>query len=382
MDEAASPQPFHAADKKALEQLLGTQLTLSPTRVEQYYRCRFSYFLQYVLHILPRRKAELSPLESGSLVHYILEHALRRAGARFAELSREELTALADGIADEYVRQNMPAAGARFAHLIARLKRAVANLLFYLQSEQAQSSFHPVAFEQAIGGSEAGAVPPLELKTPDGKAVRVVGKIDRVDVMRRGGETYLRVVDYKTGTKKFSLEDVYCGLNTQMLFYLFTLCHAPQGQYAGARAAGVLYLLSDPAPKTAARAGAEKTPLYEVDGLVVNDPVIVRGMDKDATGVFVPFGYSKNGTPRASAKLASLEKLGNIERHITGLVLQMAQGLYSGDIAAQPLRAGGHCPCDVCDYRPVCRHEDGKDEACAAAPKDVFEPKAGEVTGP
>lgn len=113
MDEAASPQPFHAADKKALEQLLGTQLTLSPTRVEQYYRCRFSYFLQYVLHILPRRKAELSPLESGSLVHYILEHALRRAGARFAELSREELTALADGIADEYVRQNMPAAGAR-----------------------------------------------------------------------------------------------------------------------------------------------------------------------------------------------------------------------------------------------------------------------------
>ena len=35
---------------------LGTQLTLSPTRVEQYYRCRFSYFLQYVLHILPRRR--------------------------------------------------------------------------------------------------------------------------------------------------------------------------------------------------------------------------------------------------------------------------------------------------------------------------------------
>ena len=167
-------------------------------------------------------------------------------GRTLCRVEPEELTALADGIADEYVRQNMPAAGARFAHLIARLKRAVANLLFYLQSEQAQSSFHPVAFEQAIGGSEAGAVPPLELETPDGKAVRVVGKIDRVDVMRRGGETYLRVVDYKTGTKKFSLEDVYCGLNTQMLFYLFTLCHAPQGQYAGARAAGVLYLLSRP----------------------------------------------------------------------------------------------------------------------------------------
>ena len=44
--------------------------------VEQYYRCRFSYFLQYVLHILPRRRQSFLPLESGSLVHYILEHAL------------------------------------------------------------------------------------------------------------------------------------------------------------------------------------------------------------------------------------------------------------------------------------------------------------------
>ena len=382
MDAAAAPEPFRAQDQTAMQRLLGGQLTLSPTRVEQYYRCHFAYFLQYVLGVLPRRRAELSPLESGSLVHYILEHALRRAGENFAEMSREELTALAHDIADEYVRENMPAAGARFAHLIERLKNSVANLLLYLQEEQAQSSFRPVAFEQAIGGASQDAVPPMELKTPDGHIVRIVGKIDRVDVMRREGKAYLRVVDYKTGSKKFSLEDVYCGLNTQMLFYLFTLCHASQGQYAGAQPAGVLYLLSDPAPKTAARADAEAVPLYEVDGLVVNDPVVVRGMDRQASGVFVPFSYAKNGTPRASAKLASLEKLGNIERHITGLVLQMARGLYGGDIAARPLRAGGHCPCDVCDYRPVCRHEDGVDEACVSAPKNAFEPQEGEVTAP
>ncbi|MFR9160434.1 MAG: PD-(D/E)XK nuclease family protein [Ruthenibacterium lactatiformans] len=72
MERAARPAHFFARETRPLGALLGDRLTLSPTRVEQYYRCRFSYFLQYVLRIRPRRRAELSPLESGSLVHYIL----------------------------------------------------------------------------------------------------------------------------------------------------------------------------------------------------------------------------------------------------------------------------------------------------------------------
>ena len=47
------------------------------------------------------------------------------------------------------------------------------------------------------------------MTTPDGRAVRIVGQIDRVDVMRREGHDYVRVVDYKTGAKTFSLDDVY-----------------------------------------------------------------------------------------------------------------------------------------------------------------------------
>ena len=56
------------------------------------------------------------------------------------------------------------------------------HLLCYLQQEQAQSSFHPVAFEQTIGDGE-GEIRPLTLKTPDGHTVQVVGQIDRVDAV-------------------------------------------------------------------------------------------------------------------------------------------------------------------------------------------------------
>lgn len=374
MESAAQPKPFAAKDTAALKALLGPSLNLSPTRLEQYYRCKFSYFLQYVLRIRPRKKAELSPLESGTLIHYILEQALRKAGEGFADLSPEEVAALAGEIADQYVADNMPSASARFSYLIGRLKRGVTSLLLYLQAEQAQSSFHPVAFEQSIGLGE-GALEPLTLTAPDGTTVRVVGQIDRVDVMRREGRDYLRVVDYKTGTKTFSLDEVYCGLNTQMLLYLFTLCNNESDLYKNPVASGVLYLAGDPPPKNAARAAASSSPLYRVDGMVLNDPAVLRGMDKEATGLFVPCTFGKNGVPRASQKLATLEKLGNIEKHLTGLVLQMARGLYQGEIAASPLRTSAHCPCDTCDYRAVCRHEDGVGEVAVAAPKNVFEPE-------
>ena len=375
MERAARPAHFFARETRPLGALLGDRLTLSPTRVEQYYRCRFSYFLQYVLRIRPRRRAELSPLESGSLVHYILEHVMRRAGAEFPRLAPEELARLAGEVADQYVAENMPAAGRRFAYLVERLKRGVTRLLSYLQAEQAQSLFHPAAFEQEIGTGE-GAVPPLTLRTPDGRTVQVQGKIDRVDVMEREGRTYLRVVDYKTGNKAFNLDEVYCGLNTQMLLYLFTLRSNAAQVYKNPVAAGVLYLAGDPVLKTGSRAEAAAAPVYKVDGLVLNDELVVRGMDRDATGMFVPFAFGKDGAPRASAKLASLEKLGNIEKHLDALVVEMARGLYAGEIDAVPLRTAAHCPCDVCDYRPVCLHEDGRGETSVQAPKDVFETRA------
>lgn len=371
MEYAARPVPMHAQDKAAMEKVVGRNLRLSPTRVEQYYRCRFSYFLQYVLKIKPRKRAELSPMESGSLIHYILEQVMRRAGAEFATMPQEQLLELARQVAEEYVAENMPEASARFGYLVERLKRSVGHLLCYLQQEQAQSSFHPVAFEQTIGDGE-GEIRPLTLKTPDGHTVQVVGQIDRVDVMRREGHAYVRVVDYKTGSKSFSLDDVYCGLNTQMLLYLFTLCRGEDGPDAPV-ASGVLYLLSDPAPGSMPRSEAANLPLYKVDGLVLNDEVVLRGMDKEASGLFVPVSFLKSGAPRASSKLAHLEKIGNIRRHVEQLVVEMAKGLYEGDIRAVPLRNAAHCPCDTCDYRVVCRHEDGRDECYVSAPKGVFE---------
>lgn len=372
MRRAAQNAPLAVSDLEALAGLLGPGLRLSPSRVERYYTCRFAYFLEYVLKLRPRRTAELSPNISGSLVHWVLEQALGRTGEEFCALSSTALTDLAARLTDEYVAQNLPGGGERFGYLITRLKKSVASLLCYLQAEQKQSGFAPAAFEMPIGDGP-DAVPPVSLCTPDGRRVQVVGKIDRVDVFKRGDKSYLRVLDYKTGDKQFSLEDVWCGLDCQMLLYLFALVRQGGERFANPAAAGVLYLMADPPPKTGPRAEAALETRYRLDGLILDDPAILRAMDRDATGLFVPFGFKKDGSPRAGDKLASLEKLGRIEARINRLVAGMACDLYAGKIDAAPLCKNGRAPCLYCDWRDVCRHEDGQNEQQPSAPAHPFE---------
>ena len=156
---------------------------------------------------------------------------------------------LAAALVDEYARRYLPEDTARFAYLLSRLKKSMTSLLCYLRDEQNQSQFKPVACELKIGRGE-DAVPGQVYRLSDGRTVQLVGTVDRADEwIEDDGTRWVRVVDYKTGSKKLDLKEVYCGLDCQMLLYLFSLTRDSGGRFTGAQPAGVLYLLADPAPR-------------------------------------------------------------------------------------------------------------------------------------
>ena len=246
-------------------------------------------------------------------------------------------------------------------------------MLCFLRDDAAQNLFTVDALELSIGGRDA-EVPALLVETPGGNKVRVVGKVDRVDTLQKDGHTYLRIIDYKTGNKKFDLADVYHGLNMQMLVYMAALEQGGGARYPNALPAAVLYLRSDPTPETAGR--EEKTPpLFSFDGLILNEPAILRAMDSEGTGIFLPVTYKNDGTPKAGNKrLASLAKLGLIRAHVEDMLAHMADDVYAGRFGAYPLAKDKERPCGYCDYRIICRHRDGQDERPREAPKDIFTP--------
>ena len=381
----AGRAPRQVRDLDALELLLGRRLRISPSQLEKYYTCRYGYFLQYVLGLRPRKRAELSADQSGTLMHWVLQMALDPApgpdnplaGAMtpFLELDDEAMAALAALLVDEYAKRYLPEDTARFAYLLSRLKKSMASLLCYLRDEQRQSSFKPVACELKIGRGE-DAVPGQTYRLSDGRTVQLIGTVDRADEwVEQDGTRWVRVVDYKTGSKKLDLKEVYCGLDCQMLLYLFSLTRDASGRFTGAEPAGVLYLLADPAPETTTRADAAKSVEYKLDGLVRDEQKVFDAMDAEETGRYLPFSF-RNGVPSPyqKDKRADIAKLNRIRLHLDDLVTQMGEQLYGGQIAAEPL-VTGRSPCQWCDYGFICCHETGIGERALDAPAKPFEPE-------
>lgn len=360
LDAVDNPGDFTAADLPSLHRLMGRELTLSATTAEQYYKCRFSYFLERVLRVRPRRRAEFSPLESGTLVHHILEQVLAEAGPEFASLPDDQLEEMARRHADEFIGRFLPDTTRRTAFALEQIKETTVRLLLFMRDAAAQSRFTIDALELEIGDGP-DAVPPLVVETETGERVRVVGKVDRVDTLKQGDATYLCIIDYKTGSRAFKLEELDYGSNIQMMVYMQALCENGGQRYPNAIPAGVLYLSGDPAPAMGTRRKGD-VPAFKLSGLMLSDVSILNALDNRENASFLPLRFTKEGQPYKNSPVldegafhAQLDK-------VRDLLGDMASGVYGGQFSARPLVKGQSRPCDYCPYRAACRHEDGKNE--------------------
>ncbi len=344
------------------EKLFGENFRFSPSKIETYERCPFSYFLRSGLVLKERQKAELSPLSAGTLIHYVLQQVISaHGGSRIAELSDEELRLEIETVLREYLESVMSGEKdktARFMYLYRRTGSFLFKLLRRIGEEFALSEFEPYSFETKLGGDEVGL---YLLETPDGKKIAVEGTIDRVDVLNRNGERWVRVVDYKSGTKKFELCDVFYGINIQMLVYLFSVWKNGRGNLSGSEPAGVLYMpakdfvLSGERNSTTEDIKKEFFSTTKMNGLLLDDEAVLNAMEPGLKGIYIPVKASKNGY---SGSIATLAELGKIKAHIDSLLIGMADELSCGKIPAMPYRKNGELSCGFCPYKAICRRSE------------------------
>lgn len=370
VEQTVAHAPIQFKDPANAKAFFGADMEVSPSKVERFHQCRFAYFCEYGLKVKPREAAELDALQFGNVAHYVMEKLLPVYTAEgLSAIRKARVTDDTKNTVDAYVEEKLGGIAnkpARFSYLLTKLTSTCAALLWQVVQELRQSQFVPVDYELLIGTPDKKSTPhvkPLVLTLPDGTNIRVEGKVDRVDVCQIGKQSYVRVVDYKTGKKEFRLSDVVEGINLQMLIYLFSICQNGGARYGTVDPAGVLYLPAK-MPFIQCHPGIDNTTAemeqikeMKMNGLILDNPEIICAMEHDAAGLFIPAKITSTGKIDYRSSVASLAQFGLLKNKIERLLLKMAESLRDGDIAAVPNISKDRSACDWCAFRSACGYE-------------------------
>lgn len=350
----------------SVDALYGQTKNLSPSQVEAFSNCRLAYFLRYGLRLDEKEQAGFSPPEIGTFLHYVLEKSISEISdtVGFENADEECSRSIADKYTDLYIREKIPDfedRSQRFKYLFDRMRPSVRRIVCDMVRELSRSAFRPLDFELKF--MRDGDLPPVQTEGDD--SLRIVGIADRVDGYERDGKLYVRILDYKTGKKKFELSDVWNGMGLQMLIYLFALENEGRERYGKEIVpAGVLYIPAKDSVIGAQsdldddRLTKERLKKRKRSGLLLSDEDVIKAMEHGDCFEYIPVDIKKDGSYSADS-LASSEQLGELKKFISDKLSCVAAELSGGGIEAEPAyRSESDNACQYCPYLKICRFDD------------------------
>lgn len=361
--------PYTTVLPETANELFGKRISLTSTRLETFVKCPFSYYCNYVLKLREKKQTYFEASDKGTYVHRILEKAVKILfdTKNPTLITDEDIENAVDSALTDVLfgilGKSKSSEGKRFEAIIYRLRRLILALTANIVSEFKNSDFRPAYFEFKIGD---GGLNPFSLGQQAGLNISVYGTIDRVDTYKKGNDVYIRVVDYKTGARAHSLDNVKYGLDTQMLLYLFSILNTTDTEFLSTlgvqdggtlRAAGVLY--------QPARAVTNKVDMPSEDdfktneaflrsGVLSSDSELLEAMEHGLEGRFIPIKQS-SGSVKASSKLTLIdnEDFDALKIEISDKLTEVAKKMKDGNACATPLSFAD--PCSYCSLFPICR---------------------------
>lgn len=370
-------------DNDLANEIYKGNISTSQSRIDSYVKCSFEYHCKYILKLQEKRNAVFRSNDIGNFVHIVLERFMSRIATDNGintDIDEETIVKLIDEIINDYVKsacQGMSENSPRLMQLIKRLKRTTLLLVRNILAEFRQSEFVPKFFELPISHESENGVEPYEIKLQDGTKLFMRGIVDRVDTFKKGKDVYIRIVDYKTGTKTFSPDDIEKGLNLQMLLYLFAIWNTKRNEFkekikceGEVLPAGILYFAAK-APDFTIENDGDIENAYTIAessigrvGMLVNDIDILKAMDKNLEQKYIPVKLYKNGNLSNTKYLKTVEEFGELSRKIDGILNKIAMNMKSGSVKAEPMemKNKNDSPCTYCKMKAVCRRVDKEED--------------------
>ena len=338
-------KPLDALTEEAAKRLYGEEFETSITRMERFAVCAFSHFLTYGLGLREREEYDFQAADLGNVCHRALErfsYKVEREAGDWLKLTEEKRKQYVEESVEEAIADygnSILYSSSRNVYLIVRMKRMLEKTVWALTKQLAAGDFKPAAYELRFAN----------------------GKIDRVDTCEDGDCVYVKVIDYKTGSKSFDVTALYHGLQLQLMVYMDAALQMEQKKHPEKEIlpAGVFYYrIQDPLIDRPKEGEEQESILKELkpDGMISLEKEVLEHLDHCMVGEssVIPVKYNKNGSLSKSSKAASAQDFYLMMKYAVNKVEEIRQKILSGDVKVNPYRRGTETSCDYCSYRQIC----------------------------
>lgn len=345
LDAGYYRKPADSLTEEVAKRLYGEHFEDSITRMERFSVCAFAHFLTYGLGLRERQKYDFQPVDLGNVCHSALElfsKKLKDEHLKWTDLTDEDQERYIEDSVKEAVTDygnSILYSSARNEYMITRIKQLLGRTVWALTKQLAAGDFSPAAYELRFEN----------------------GKIDRIDTCEDGDKVYVKVMDYKTGSKAFDVVALYHGLQLQFMIYMDAALKEEKDRHPGSEVipAGVFYYrIQDPLVDKQ----PEENPLdavlreLKVDGMINLRDEVLEHLDHrmDGESLVVPVKFNKNGKLAKSSKAVPEEEFEIMMKHALRKVEETHGKILKGETDPAPYRRGQETGCDYCKYRHVC----------------------------
>ena len=348
--------------------LYGRQLENSVSRLETYAACACRHFLQYGLSLQEREEFGFEVSDMGNVYHAVLENfagKLAESGRTWWDFDENFATQAIKEAVEGYAAtygETVLYSSARNEYAITRMSRILTRTVLTLQQHLKQGSFQPDDYELSFRFAED--LDSIHVDLSEEEKMHLQGRIDRIDVSEDAEHVYVKVIDYKSGNKKFDLAALYYGLQLQLVVYMNAAMELESRKHPDKEivpAALLYYHIDDPTIETPVELTQEQIneeilTKLRMNGVVNSDPAVVERLDRflqDKSKV-IPVEKKKDGSFSARSGILSREEMQLVSSYVDTKIRKIGREILDGKIAANPYEKGNEEACTYCAYKKVC----------------------------
>ena len=350
-------------NEENIKKLYGNNLKTSVSRLEQYRRCPFSFYLKYGLKLKETPEFKIQTIDTGSFMHEIIDEffeIIDNKNLNIKEITEEEVQEIVKKIIEDTLEMSkyyVFSSTAKFKNLTKRLKKVVSESIMYIVYSLQNSNFEVLGHEIEFGkNSKYG---PINIVIDENKKLEITGKIDRVDIGKLDNKTYVRIIDYKSSIKNIDLNQVVAGLQIQLITYLSAISEQEKFDPSGILYFGLVdHIAKKDRNITDEEIKEEIRKKFRMNGIVLANLDIIKMMDnslKEGASNIIPVTLKKDGEISASKSNCIKEnEFEELQNKVKDIIKQIGKEILSGKIDINPYKLNNNTGCDYCEYKSIC----------------------------